>query len=251
MKSRRILNGKFDVLDLRETIDEIYAMIARGDRGWLCTVNVAILMMARDDQRLQAFIDRAAITVADGQPLVWLSRLRGEPLPERVAGVDLVEEICRRAARDRVPVYLLGAERPIVEGVADRMRRDHPGLDLIGVGDGYFSEEEAPARARQVAESGARILIVAMGVPRQEHFIEDYWEELGVGFAIGVGGSFDVISGQRDRAPLWVQRIGFEWAYRLIQEPRRLFMRYLVTNSRFVALVIRDLLTPHRSPATR
>jgi N-acetylglucosaminyldiphosphoundecaprenol N-acetyl-beta-D-mannosaminyltransferase len=237
MKSCKILNCRFHSLTLDQTVVEIFELIARGDRGWLCTVNVAVLMMARVDARLQAFIDRAAITVADGQPLVWVSRFRSKQLPERVAGIELVEEICARATKDRLPLYLLGADRKIVESLAVRLRRDHAGLDLIGVEDGYFGADEAPERAKKIADSGAKILIVAMGVPRQEHFIEEQWDNLGVSFAIGVGGSFDVLSGHRMRAPQWVQAIGMEWAYRLMQEPRRLFKRYVVTNTKFLFLI--------------
>jgi N-acetylglucosaminyldiphosphoundecaprenol N-acetyl-beta-D-mannosaminyltransferase len=113
----------------------------------------------------------------------------------------------------------------------------HPGLDVRGWADGYFDADQAQARARAVAESGAELLFVAMGVPRQEYFIEEQWEHLGARIVIGVGGSFDVIAGLRKRAPVLIQRAGLEWAYRLAQEPRRLFRRYLVTNSQFLALM--------------
>lgn len=237
MKSCKILNCYFHSLTLDQTVEEIFELIARGDRGWLCTVNVAILMMARVDARLQTFLDRATITVADGQPLVWVSRFLSGQLPERVAGIELVEEICARATKNRLPVYLLGANRKIVESLATRLRHDHIDLDLIGVDDGFFGVDEAPERAKKIADSGAKILIVAMGVPRQEYFIEEQWDNLGVPFAIGVGGSFDVLSGHRMRAPQWIQTIGMEWAYRLLQEPRRLFKRYVVTNTKFLFLI--------------
>jgi N-acetylglucosaminyldiphosphoundecaprenol N-acetyl-beta-D-mannosaminyltransferase len=226
---------------LDEAVNAVARAIREGERGYLCTVNVAILMMMRGDPRLQRYVDRARWVVADGQPLIWAARLGADPLPERVAGVDLIEVLCERAQADGFGVYLLGADAATVEATARALRAKFPRLDLRGYADGYFGAAQASERARAVAESGAKLLLVAMGVPRQEHFIEEQWENLGASVAIGVGGSFDVIAGLRKRAPALLQRTGFEWAFRLVQEPRRLFMRYLVTNSQFVGLVSRDL----------
>jgi N-acetylglucosaminyldiphosphoundecaprenol N-acetyl-beta-D-mannosaminyltransferase len=175
--------------------------------------------------------------VADGQPLIWASHLTKQPLPERVTGIDLIDELCARAARESIGVYFLGASDKIVRATADVLRSRHPGLDVRGCADGYFGSDEAPARARAVAASGAELLFVAMGVPRQEYFIEEQWEHLGARVVIGVGGSFDVIAGLRKRAPVFIQRAGLEWAYRVAQEPRRLFKRYLITNSQFIGLM--------------
>jgi N-acetylglucosaminyldiphosphoundecaprenol N-acetyl-beta-D-mannosaminyltransferase len=236
------LNGRFDALGLDDTVDLISRRIQAGQRGYLCTVNVAILMMMRKDARLQGFVDRAAIVVADGQPLIWSSRMLARRLPERVAGVDLVDRLCARAAREGFGVYLLGAHKTVVDKLADRLKQRYPDLVLSGVADGYFGPEQAESRAQAVAASGAKILVVAMGVPRQEHFIEEYWDRLGVPFAIGVGGSFDVMAGLRVRAPEIVQRVGLEWLFRFVQEPRRLGKRYLVTNAEFLYLISRELL---------
>lgn len=243
MKKSRILNCEFASLTFIETVDAIAAMIRRGERGYLCTVNVAILMMMRANARLRGFVDRAFLTVADGTPLVWASRVLGAPLPERVTGVDLVQHLCERAAREGNSVYLLGSTRENVEEVARRLRTSIPRLTIAGIDDGYFKEHEAMSRIGAINASGAKILIVAMGVPRQEHFIEDHWEHLQVNFAIGVGGSFDVLAGKRMRAPRLLQGLGLEWAFRLMQEPRRLFYRYLVTNSQFIYLFTREMLS--------
>jgi len=241
MPKARCLNGRFDALTLRETVDAIFSVLAAGRRGWLCTVNVAILMMMRGDARLQAFVERAVLTVADGQPLVWLARLLGERLPERVAGIDLVDRVCARAAREGKRVYLLGATHEVVAQAAKRLRARHAGL-RIDYADGYFAPQEATARAARVRAAGTQILFVGMGVPRQERFVEEQWETLRVRMAIGVGGSFDVLAGLRARAPGWVQMIGMEWFFRLVQEPRRLFHRYRVTNSQFLRLALGELL---------
>lgn len=247
MQRVRLLNGQFDPLPLPQTVDAIFQLLNKGQRGWLCTVNVAILMMMREDRRLQDFVDRAAINVADGQPLIWCAPWLGSRLPERVTGVDLVDAICARAAREGKRIYLLGATGEIVNRVMQRLQLRHPGL-RIACADGYFGPDEAAARAEHVRAAETDILFVGMGVPRQEHFIEEQWERLGVGMAIGIGGSFDVLAGLRARAPVWVQRIGMEWAFRLAQEPRRLFKRYLTTNSQFIRLVLCAMLKGKQNP---
>jgi N-acetylglucosaminyldiphosphoundecaprenol N-acetyl-beta-D-mannosaminyltransferase len=236
-RSTRILNGRFDRLSADQVVDELIQTIRTGQRGTLCTVNVAILMMMRSNARLQRFVNSAKWTVADGQPLIWASHLTRRPLPERVTGIDLIDQLCARAVRENISVYFLGASDKIVRATADALRTRHPGLDVRGYADGYFGRDEAPVRARAVAASGAELLFVAMGVPRQEYFIEEQWEIFGARVVIGVGGSFDVIAGLRKRAPALIQRAGLEWAYRVAQEPRRLFKRYLTTNSQFIGLM--------------
>jgi N-acetylglucosaminyldiphosphoundecaprenol N-acetyl-beta-D-mannosaminyltransferase len=241
----RFLNADYDPLTLEQTVDSVFQHVDAGPRGWLCTVNVAILMMMRSDKRLQSFVDRAALVVADGQPIVWCAPWFGPALPQRVTGVDLVDAICERAARVGKNIYLLGATEEIVTTLAQRLRERHPTLS-VDFADGYFTKDEAIDRADRIRATGADILFVGMGVPRQEIFIEEQWDRLGVGMAIGVGGSFDVLAGLRARAPVWIQKLGMEWFYRLIQEPRRLFMRYLVTNSQFCWLVLSGLLKKRR-----
>ena len=241
MKSVRILNCELHAATLEGARGWARESIHSGRRGHICTVNVAILMMMRSDRKLQSFVDRASLVVADGQPLVWASRLQGEPLPERVTGVDLVDELCALATDEGFGVYFLGAKPAIVETVAQRLSERHPGLEVSGASDGYFDAAAAPQRAQAIRESGARILIVGMGVPLQEEFIENHWDQLGVEIAIPVGGSFDVIAGATRRAPLWLQRIGMEWFFRLVQEPRRLWKRYLVTNTQFIFHMLRGV----------
>jgi N-acetylglucosaminyldiphosphoundecaprenol N-acetyl-beta-D-mannosaminyltransferase len=202
-------------------------------------------MMMRADHRLQRFVDRAALVVADGQPLVWCAPWFGPPLPERVTGVDLVDAICERAGREGKKIFLLGATSEVVSKVAQRLVARTPTL-RVDYADGYFSEEEASSRADRIRDSGAEILFVAMGVPRQERFIEEQWDRCGVSMAIGVGGTFDVLAGLRARAPRWIQKVGMEWIFRLIQEPRRLFMRYLTTNFQFACLLTRDVIRKGR-----
>jgi len=244
----RVLNGNFDRVGIVEAVDAVVAMIRTGRRGYVATVNVAVLMMMRSDPRLQAFVDRAALVVADGQPLVFASRWSSSSLPGRVAGVDLLEALLTRAEKERLRVYLLGARSEVISAAAARIRERWPALTLCGAADGYFSPAEAAERAREVARSEAHILLVGMGVPRQEYFLETQWDELGAAVAIGVGGALDVLAGVRPRAPKVIQTLGLEWLFRLAQEPRRLWRRYLVTNSQFVYLLLKEVLRVPERP---
>jgi N-acetylglucosaminyldiphosphoundecaprenol N-acetyl-beta-D-mannosaminyltransferase len=243
MKQRvPILNGLFDPLTACETVDALFAAIRAGVRGWVCTVNVATLMTMRKDPKLQSFVDRAMLVVADGQPLVWCAPLFGGRLPERVAGIDLIDALCERAAAEGRSVYLLGATPRLVASAMAALRRRHAGLRIDGA-DGYFTPAQAEQRADAIRASGASLLFVGMGSPRQETFIAEHWERLAVPVAIGVGGSFDVLGGARFRARPWVGAAGLEWLVRLVQEPRRLFPRYLATNSQFCLLIADTILT--------
>jgi N-acetylglucosaminyldiphosphoundecaprenol N-acetyl-beta-D-mannosaminyltransferase len=246
MKTVSILNCEFAAVTLQETVEWACDWIERGQRGYLCTVNVAILMMMRSNPRLQRFVDGASLVVADGQPLVWASHLQRDTLPQRVTGVDLVDELCALAAKEGFGVYFLGARPEIIEMAAGRLKARHPGLVVSGIADGYFDAGEAPERARAVRESGAKLLFVGMGVPRQEEFIESQWNELGISLAIPVGGSFEVIAGTVPRAPVFLQCVGMEWAFRLAQEPRRLWKRYLVTNTQFILYLLRSTASSKR-----
>jgi len=136
----------------------------------------------------------------------------------------------------------LGATDEVVKQAKQRLKADNPHLMVVGAQNGYFFGEETKLRVQEIQNSGADILLVAMGVPRQEKFLQDNWEQLGVKLAIPVGGSFDVISGYKKRAPKWMQNIGLEWCFRLLQEPRRLAKRYAITNSKFIWLSIKALL---------
>ena len=234
--SHNILNCRFDAVSEAGAAQWAKETLRSGKRGHISTVNVAILMMMRSDARLKKYIDDSGLIVADGQPLIWLSKLLRKPLPERVAGVELVNELVNVASEEKAGIYLMGAKQDIVEDVAKNLTEQTPDAQFVGVQDGYFTPEEATARAQAIRESGAKLLIVAMGVPRQEQFLQDHWEDLNVQLAIGVGGSFDVIAGRTKRAPQWMQTVGLEWFFRLSQEPKRLAKRYLITNSQFIWL---------------
>jgi N-acetylglucosaminyldiphosphoundecaprenol N-acetyl-beta-D-mannosaminyltransferase len=236
-----ILGCEFNAWSTKETLEQVEKLIKSEQRDYLCTVNTAILTMMRKDSQLENFINNSNFVVADGQPIIWASKYKKDPLPERVTGVELVPDLANLAAKNSWGVFLMGATQDIVTDVAEKLQVQYPNLKISGVEDGFFSGEQSLERAKLIRESEAKILIVAMGVPRQEYFIDQHWKELGVNFAVGVGGSFDVISGKVKRAPLWMQNSGLEWLYRLLQEPRRLFKRYLNTNTQFIYLFFKEI----------
>lgn len=203
-------------------------MVTTADRGRIVTLNTTGMMMAEADDFLRCYVQNAELVVADGQPLVWTSPLFGPGLPERVAGIDLFDRMAAQAALRGWSIYLLGAEEQTIAHAARILQKRHPGLKVAGRHHGFLGDQTEEVVA-EIAASGASLLFVGMGMPRQEQFLAAYWGQLGVDVAIGVGGTFEVITGNLQRAPAIIQRMGLEWAFRLCQEPRRLTGRYAAT----------------------
>ena len=207
-------------------------------------LNAAKIVNLRRDPGLRDALLDCTMLLADGQSVVWASRLLGKPLPERVAGIDLFEALLGLAHRQGRSVYLLGAKPAVLAALQRRIAQRWPGLVIAGSHHGYFSDAEAAGIAADIAASHADMLFLGMASPKKEIFLGQFRHALGVPVLHGVGGSFDVMAGLTKRAPSAWQRLGLEWAYRLLQEPRRLWKRYLVTNSAFVALTMREALHP-------
>jgi N-acetylglucosaminyldiphosphoundecaprenol N-acetyl-beta-D-mannosaminyltransferase len=236
---------------MTDTLEAIERAIARGLYTQHMAINAAKLVAMHDDPKLSEIIDGCGLVNADGQSVVWASRLLGDPLPERVAGIDLMDALLELAERRGYSVYFLGARSDVLQQAVARLRERYPQLHVAGARDGYFTDDEAPGVCKTIRASGADVLFVAMSSPRKEYFLGEYGPELGVPFVMGVGGSIDVMAGMTRRAPAAWQRLGLEWLFRLLQEPRRLFRRYAITNTRFIALVGLALLSDHASKPNR
>lgn len=208
----------------------------------LLTANASHLVAMQDDAALREAARAADLVTADGMSLVWAARLLGARLPERVAGIDLLEALLARAPEQGLRIFLLGAKPAVLDRLLATCRDLHPGLQVVGWRDGYFGPDQHAEVVRQVAELGADLLFVGMPSPFKDVWCERHRAEFGVRLIIGVGGAFDVLAGIVPRAPRWMQDRGLEWAWRLWLEPRRLWRRYLVGNSRFAWLVARDKL---------
>jgi N-acetylglucosaminyldiphosphoundecaprenol N-acetyl-beta-D-mannosaminyltransferase len=228
--------GMEEVLDLCEDHISIRASLLLG------VVNVAKIVNCRRNTALRESLDEADIILADGLPLVWFSKLIGNPLPERVAGIDIMYRLLERASQKSYRVYFLGAKQKIVKKVVEIVKVDYPGVRIAGYRDGYFDESEEKDVAENIKNSLADILFVAMSPPKKENFLSRWWRQMNVPVCHGVGGSFDVVAGVTKRAPVWMQNCGLEWLYRLLQEPGRMWKRYLVTNSIFIFLSISEIM---------
>jgi N-acetylglucosaminyldiphosphoundecaprenol N-acetyl-beta-D-mannosaminyltransferase len=235
-----IAGVRVDNLSEDETVAAINDLLDDGAPHYICVVNAAKVVAARGDEKLRRALDKADIVTADGMSVVWASRMLAQPLKQRVTGIDLFARLVAHAASRELSVYFFGARDEAVRGVVKRFTTEHPGLRVAGFRNGYFDATESIAIADAIKQSGADLLFVAMGSPAQEYWISENLARTGVRFALGVGGSFDHLSGLQRRAPQWMQRAGFEWFYRLLREPRRLWRRYLIGNTAFIALIIRQ-----------
>ena len=238
----RLLGCDIDPLTFRETVNEVDRLIQVGEPVQHCVINAAKVVMLHADSRLREIAAGCQLVNVDGQSVVWASKLLGHPLPERVAGIDLFLALMGLAARRGYSTYFLGARPEVVKKVGARARMEHPQLHIAGMHDGYFSADETGAVVEAIRKVAPDMLFVGMPSPKKEYWLAENLERLGVPFTMGVGGSFDVYAGITKRAPLWVQRCGLEWAVRLLQEPRRMWKRYLISNTRFSWLVLKEFL---------
>jgi len=232
-----LMGFEIDALTLDETLSEIDLVIARGHPTQHCAMNAAKAVLLEKDQRLRDVISTCALVSADGVPIVWASRVLGRPLPGRVNGTDMFIRLLARSEARGYGVYFLGATADVVNLVVKRARQDHPGLRISGWHHGYLSEDDTKTVVAEARAAEPAILFVGMPTPRKELWLFENLEDLGIPFCMGVGGSFDVYAGTVRRAPEWMQRHGLEWFFRLVQEPRRMWKRYLVGNTAFVLLV--------------
>ena len=225
---------------MEETLAEIARRLDQGKFTQHGVVNAAKVVNMGRDPALRDAVRSCDMINIDGMSLVVAGRLLGHGVPQRVAGIDLFLRLVALAETRGDAVYFLGAEEAVVARAVDALKARHPRLHVAGWHHGYFWDEEEAAVER-IHGSGAELLFVAISSPRKEIFINRWRNRLGVAFAMGVGGSFDVVAGKTRRAPVWMQRCGLEWLYRVLQEPRRLWRRYLVTNTLFVWMFLKEL----------
>ena len=245
MSEKRQLYGlRLDAMTMDEVLSRCDEALRGRQRVLVGVVNAAKIVKMRRDALLRDSLFECDLLLADGQSVVWASRLLGQPLPERVAGVDLFERLLERASYDKRSVYLLGARADVLATLEQRVVARFPGLTIAGSHDGYFTTEESASVAADIARSNADMLFLGMTSPKKEIFLGTYGESLGVPILHGVGGSFDLLAGITKRAPVRWQRMGLEWLYRLLQEPRRMWRRYLTTNTAFIWLTIKERLHP-------
>jgi len=230
-----------DNLSMEETLDIVNKSIQQGEHIHHSVVNAGKIVLMQKDIQLRESVNNADIINADGQAVVWASKVLNQPIKERVAGIDLMENLVELAHEKGYKIYCLGAKEEIVSKVIQDYKKKYSDNLFAGYRNGYFFKEEEREIAKDIAQSGANILFVAISSPKKENFLYENRKLLSkVCFIMGVGGSFDVIAGKVKRAPLWMQNYGLEWFYRFLQEPKRMWKRYLVGNSKFIFLVLRE-----------
>jgi len=244
-----LLGSPFDRIDMQSTIDRCMAWCyGPRESHTVITLNAALLCMMRRDEELRTACRSGDLIVADGVPVVWASRLAGAPLPERVAGVDLTARLLAEGASRGLSVYFLGARPEVVGSLAEYCRHNHPGLKVVGWRDGYFDPSDHANIVAEIAQLAPDMLFVGMPSPFKETWCQRHREALGVPVIVGVGGTFDVLTGYVRRAPRALQVAGLEWSWRLAMEPRKMWRRYLRTNTEFMWLAAQEILRVRAEP---
>ena len=238
MNKINILGFSVSNCGYNELLHYVNAAIKSRKITHIITANAAILVSAVYDHELREILKEADITTADGMSIVWAIRLLGHVCKERVTGIDSIFKIARNAEALNHRIFLLGASQAVIEKVTKILKERFPELQIAGYHNGYFDNDDNTINL--IKKTKPDIIFIGMGAPRQEKWIYKNKNILDIPILMGVGGSFDVIAGNVSRAPSWIQKIGMEWCYRLIQEPRRLWKRYLFTNAVFVLLFIQQ-----------
>lgn len=237
----KLFNTKINNLSMSETISLVEQAIKTNSQLHHTVVNAAKLVAAQKDLELRKSINGSDIVNADGLAVVWAANFLGSNLKERVAGIDLMENLVLLAHKQHYKIYLFGATEEVVSQLVQIYTQKYGTALIAGFRNGYFTPEQEESVVQEISASKANLLFVAMSSPKKEIFLHRYKTQLqDINFIMGVGGSFDVFAGKTKRAPLWMQKLGFEWFFRFLQEPQRMWKRYLVGNTKFILLVLKE-----------
>jgi N-acetylglucosaminyldiphosphoundecaprenol N-acetyl-beta-D-mannosaminyltransferase len=237
----RVASCPVDRISFDQAIQQVRERIENGVPTHIVFVNAAKVVNYQRNKRLREAMDKADLLLADGVPLVWASRLLGRPLPGRVNGTDLMHALVELAAEQGYRVFFLGARQEVLDRAVRALKVRYPFLVVAGQHHGYFVPDHEDGVVQQIRASRAQLVFLAMSTPLKETWVDANKHRLGEAVFQGVGGSIDVVAGITRRAPVWMQRAGLEWFFRFLQEPRRMWRRYLETNSVFLWLVGKHL----------
>ena len=231
-----ILNTYVNNLSMEETIEQVENIIEKRVPTQHVVINASKVNLMEEDKELRKIVNSCPLINADGASIVWAAKKLGIPLTERVTGCDLFQKLVEISETKGYKIYLFGAKEEVVVRVKNIFEEKYPNIQIVGYRNGYFTEEDEKEIVKDMRESHADMMFVAFSSPKKEYWVSKYINELNIPFVMGVGGSFDIVAGVTDRAPLWMQKHGLEWFYRFIQEPRRMWKRYIVGNLKFVSL---------------
>jgi N-acetylglucosaminyldiphosphoundecaprenol N-acetyl-beta-D-mannosaminyltransferase len=243
--STRVWGIDYSVVTMEQSLEFIDVLIHRREPHYAITANLNYAMLCDSSPRLAAFTDHCKLVLCDGMPIYWRSKLNKQKLPERVAGADLIYELAHRSALRGYRMFLMGGDEGVAQQAADKLRELNPQLTIAGVECPPFrklTEEEYDQLCGRIRAAKPDILLVAFGQPKGEFWIEENYQSLGVPFSIQLGASFDFIVGKARRAPVWMQKIGMEWLFRSLSDPRRLLPRYFKNGLYLLKAIRRDLL---------
>ena len=239
----RILNAGYTNLTAQELLDCLMEDVGKRQKSSVIFLNVDVVMKLEKDKELADITERAEYVLADGMPLVWVSKLFHRPLKEKVSGSDFVPKLCSRAAKEGYSIFLAGGKEGVARQAAQKLKEAEPELKIAGVYCPPFGFEKDPTELekfnRAVAESGADIVIVCLGCPKQEKYIAKNRDSYGAAVSVCAGATIDFLAGNVKRCPAWMSRCGLEWFYRFCQEPGRLFRRYFVDDVKILGLIWR------------
>ena len=231
-----ILNTYVNAISMDETVRRVEEIIKNGVPTQHVVINASKVNLMEKDPELRKIVNGCPLINADGASILWAAKKLGVPLKERVTGIDLFLKLVKLANEKGYKIYLFGAKEEVVKKVKGIFEAQYPNLQIVGYRNGYFSEQDEEQIVADMANSGADMMFVAFSSPKKEYWVNKYLKKLNIPFVMGVGGSFDVVAGVTDRAPKWMQDHSLEWFYRFIQEPRRMWKRYIVGNAKFVSL---------------
>lgn len=234
-----ILNIPVNPVSMTEVIDFLDCAIQKNEQNFLVTANAEIIMLAQNDEEYKKILtEQTNIILPDGAGVVWAGRHLGYSVPERVAGFDLFKKLLTLANAKSYKVFFFGGAEGIAQKAAEIAKKENPNLQVVGTLNGYFKDDECEEIVKKINDSGADLLFVALGAPKQEKWLAQWKEKLQPKLLMGIGGSFDVLSGKTKRAPVWMQKAGLEWFFRLIKEPFR-FKRMFTALPQFVIMVLK------------
>jgi N-acetylglucosaminyldiphosphoundecaprenol N-acetyl-beta-D-mannosaminyltransferase len=230
----QILGSRVDSVGMEEAQQRIAQLLTERRFAQVITFGSEMAMLARRDAAYRDAVNAADLVVPDTVGVVIAARLLGQPVRERVAGIELIESVCAACAHNGTRIFLLGGAEGVAQQAGNALVQRHPGLQVAGTRDGYFSEAEDASVIEQIKSSGAQLVFVALGFPKQELWVRAHAAELGAVVCIGIGGSLDVISGRLQRAPAVMRTLGLEWLYRLVKEPQRLRRQLVLPQFAFL-----------------
>ena len=239
----KFLNTNVDNLTMKEAVEKIDELIQRNIPSYVVTPNVDHIVKLEKDEELRKIYDKADLVLTDGMPLIWISKLKSNPIKEKVSGSDLFPRVCELAAHKGYKIFLLGAAEGVAKKAAENLKIIYPKLKICGTYSPSYgfekNDDEIDYIISIINKAKPDILAVGLGAPKQEKFIYKYKYRLNVPVSLAIGASIDFEAGNVERAPKWMQKCGLEWLYRLLKEPKRMFRRYLVDDIKIVKIALK------------